>query len=1063
MPHSDHEKPRYVNLAGIRGPRELPSAPPFLFREVTYRVFPVKANMARLTDFCDKYLNMDVPASISHFRPALPYVYMMVLNYGSMSAASVRAQNVGWVAQNEVTFTVPLEWWQEQGGRMVFKDWACVSPFIFVDDDMSVATGREIYGWSKIKASVENLQAPLWLEDPRAPTRLFRLQLPVMAKLYAGSREEPRDLVLIDRDPPPSFAMFPPDLGNPYGPLAAVPNALRSWIGLAGEAVDMLTELPIRGYRMSTEGYQPRRRLKDYRTMAWKGAGMMARLLPDLFKIGPVKKLVDDDLSIDPEASKYAELFLNTVTLKQFRDAEDPSQACYQALINSRMGYNRLNRSGLLGDLNMLRGDPSGGFSVRIAQYDAQPIVECLGLEVDRMENGPDAPVAVLKPTFPFWGDVDLYYGKGEVIGWRAPCQHGTAECTTWQPGPAAGPIAARKPDAPHTAGQSASQSHCDHVRAAPRIPFNTVTGAATQSIAGPFHFPDVTIQVYPLLGDSVRLNEFLDNYLNGPFASTELRYEPFGEYVYLMVSVFGDGSNNRVMWSEANNIGWWTDKTVQFCLPVRCYRKTAAGEVLEGIALVTPYVFGNSGRAVISDREVNGRATIKADIETHPDSWLDEAGPIAERRMLRLDTEVFPALYVGQKSVVKTLLELDQHPPLPYEDRTGWRQIAERWRDPLVADLKRKTLFARDRAEDLGTVKTLALEILAGHLPIQWLHLKQYREASDAGAACYQALVKTTRHIDRIYDRGEIDTSVFVRIHQLPDHPIVETLGLQFMDTVSNGEGVVQVLQPIRPFWVRVGIKEDLGKLLYWRTEAGPWQASPHARPNDATTGAGHFGPAVLDLLKHADQGVRESLTLWLRETLIRETNVLADSVLARLSDETRTQLRKEVAGGGDSPAARMAGEIMGICLDGSAKSAIAELFGSHPAEDGYEGMEALAHILRKHGLNIPSDRLSLAAARDSLARMDDLQVAIESLLRDTWKSRIHPHRTGGGEPKAGHEPPPEFGIPSHSFPASIDINGGSRGVDDLRLTPGGHWYCLDLEKQASDPRPSSTTLGNR
>ena len=88
---------------------------------VASRVFPLKANMARLTQFCDQYVNMDIPQDVVHFRPAVPYVYLMVLDYGSMSPASVQAQNVGWVAQHEVGFAVPLERWREEGGKLVFK------------------------------------------------------------------------------------------------------------------------------------------------------------------------------------------------------------------------------------------------------------------------------------------------------------------------------------------------------------------------------------------------------------------------------------------------------------------------------------------------------------------------------------------------------------------------------------------------------------------------------------------------------------------------------------------------------------------------------------------------------------------------------------------------------------------------------------------------------------------------------------------------------------------------------------------------------------------------------
>src|SRR6516162_2471583 len=142
--------------------------PPFIFQGVTARGFPLRANMARLTEFCDNYLNMDIPKEIVYFRPALPFVYLIILNYGSLAPLSVQARNFGWVAQNEVTFLIPLEQWHldRQTGKPVFDDWVNVSPFIFVDSNLSLATGREVYGWPKVLAQVE-ADIPTWTAHPR--------------------------------------------------------------------------------------------------------------------------------------------------------------------------------------------------------------------------------------------------------------------------------------------------------------------------------------------------------------------------------------------------------------------------------------------------------------------------------------------------------------------------------------------------------------------------------------------------------------------------------------------------------------------------------------------------------------------------------------------------------------------------------------------------------------------------------------------------------------------------------------------------------------------------------
>jgi hypothetical protein len=48
---SPEHKPPYVDPAGDPGGGGLPAAPPFVFRAVTSRVFPLKANMAGLSAF----------------------------------------------------------------------------------------------------------------------------------------------------------------------------------------------------------------------------------------------------------------------------------------------------------------------------------------------------------------------------------------------------------------------------------------------------------------------------------------------------------------------------------------------------------------------------------------------------------------------------------------------------------------------------------------------------------------------------------------------------------------------------------------------------------------------------------------------------------------------------------------------------------------------------------------------------------------------------------------------------------------------------------------------------
>jgi len=218
--------------------------PPFDFQGVTTRIFPVKANISRLTLFCDNYLNMDIPRDIIHFRPAFPYVLVMIINYGRMSMA---ARNLGWVSQNEVVFNIPLEVYRKVDGRLVFQDWASVSPYIYVDDDMSILTGRDVYGWPKVKGWIGSETSP-WAGHPRDHLHVFSLKINMLPKLYAGERQVPKTLLDIICEPTPDFSEVPPNFENPYNPLLSIPRAVLHYTSLINEALETFSDLPVRGY-----------------------------------------------------------------------------------------------------------------------------------------------------------------------------------------------------------------------------------------------------------------------------------------------------------------------------------------------------------------------------------------------------------------------------------------------------------------------------------------------------------------------------------------------------------------------------------------------------------------------------------------------------------------------------------------------------------------------------------------------------------------------------------------------------------------------------------------------
>jgi hypothetical protein len=778
------------------------ATPPFDFDGVTLRVFPLRARLDRLQRFVDGYVNL-IPREAGYFRAFLPYVYLMVINYGRMS---IDAENLGWVSQHEVTFSVPLEWYREQGGRLVFQDWAYISPFIYVDNELSMKTGREVYGWPKVMAW-PGAEMSAWMEkSPAAPTRLVRVSTSLFPQAYAGLRGERRPLLEVECTGSEQAGMqWPPDLESSWLPWVALPNALKGSTQLLGDSVELLKGL---GLLHHQEG---------------AGAVAWAKMLAQLGRqLNPYKP----------------QLYFNTLNLKQFRDAARPELACYQSLTNARMELRRYNRGGPLGGLQVLQGDVSGSYRIRLHDHPLQPIMDSLGLEVAGSEGPESARIYTLRPVLPFWLDVDMRYGLGETLAWR------TADSPHW-----------RYPGAPpHSEPSTVSPAH-----------YNTRGGGAMQEIAGPYEFLNTTLRVLPLLADRQRLQTFCDGWLNQPLAGQGFHLEPWGEHVFLVATSYEE------MFSPANNVGWWAEREVTFLIPVKEYAVGPGGERrLRGVALVPAFAYMDSSMAAITRSEVSGVPTEQATLESPPDKWMGEAGP-SERTLqplLCLKTLVLPALGEGQKAQERVLLEIHEGEPQGVSDEHQ-RLVTTNWGERLRRMVDQCNLGTEPdpqrvaQAVDDGLL--LALEPLARRTPLKLLTLKQFRDVEDPNEACYQALIETHQSLQEVYDLREIESPLMVRLHHYPSMPVAELLGLVPVSLSAQGGSMVYNLQPVRPFWMKVSMRVDTGRTLLWRANGEDWKPGVGQgldRPCYLDSGAGP-GQLSRELLRALDGDMPQRLRL--------------------------------------------------------------------------------------------------------------------------------------------------------------------------------------------------------
>jgi hypothetical protein len=350
---------------------------------MTMQVFPLPAKLKVLQAFVNSYLNNVFPQyEAGYFRAFLPYVYLMVVNYGKMSA-QVAAD--GWLSQREVLFNIPLEWYLLEGDRLVFYDWAQVAPFIYVDNELSITLGREVYGWPK-KLVTMSAEDNLWMEDPVGPLRVASLQTTIVPQLYRGERPQRRTFLEFYKGSSDTFTELPPRLSNPYMPPVYASNMMNISAGLANDAFQML-----RGMRFFM--------------------GEKAALRPSLNNMAH-----DLVRMMDPTAKN---LGFNCINLKQFRSVERPDVACYKGITNSRMEVRQINRAGPLGGVQQLMGDPSGNIRILLHRYASLPILETLGLEVPEREVNTDPNVQLLRPFFPYWLNLDMRYGEARTVAER--------------------------------------------------------------------------------------------------------------------------------------------------------------------------------------------------------------------------------------------------------------------------------------------------------------------------------------------------------------------------------------------------------------------------------------------------------------------------------------------------------------------------------------------------------------------------------------------------------------------------------------------------------------------
>ena len=373
---------------------------------------------------------------------------------------------------------------------------------------------------------------------------------------------------------------------------------------------------------------------------------------------------------------------------------------------------------------------------------------------------------------------------------------------------------------------------------------YNTARGAG-EELSGPFLSPNTTIRVLPLLADQAKLDRFVSSYLDVKDFS---RCKAWGHHVYLVIYSYPRRS------STSQNVGLIANREINFVVPVKCYdwfkdgdgrydqstpegRERLDRDKLTGTALVVPFSYVDDVTVAITSSEVEGVPTLRSAIDSPPVRWMDTDGPDMSIGSSLLDSSalVLPSLGVGAGARHRSFLGVSTKPPISYQDKAGWLQIARRWGLALAEDLKRKFDQRGKRVsiksgDEFRRARALALELMTGKLPIVNLSLKQFRDSWHTETACYQSLVLARRKIDVLHELHEIEQTLHVSIARYPTQPIADVLGLIPKHTEVGRRGIVDVFEALRPFWLRADLSKDLGRNLFERVGDRHWSRQQHA-----------------------------------------------------------------------------------------------------------------------------------------------------------------------------------------------------------------------------------------
>ena len=140
--------PPYINRDSrqvLRGPLSL--------NGVKIDAFLLPADIAALQAQCDRFLNAASDGSV-RYKPLIPFVVLMAARIAQIRSKNPNDARIGWIPETDVAFWIPVAVYEGANAASPTRV-AWFIPYIWVDNAMAIATGREIFGYPKEQGFLE--------------------------------------------------------------------------------------------------------------------------------------------------------------------------------------------------------------------------------------------------------------------------------------------------------------------------------------------------------------------------------------------------------------------------------------------------------------------------------------------------------------------------------------------------------------------------------------------------------------------------------------------------------------------------------------------------------------------------------------------------------------------------------------------------------------------------------------------------------------------------------------------------------------------------------------------